>query len=319
MLLEETSEQDGNHPNKSASNYSLARLEGLLRTGREHLADLANYAGARYKPFPKKERTRPFAKKTKPPRKKPRIIDNPDKQLKLAQKKINHSLLKNFALPQYICGGVSGKTILDNVYMHLGASVLVTIDIKNFFREITNTQVYRVWRELLGWSPGVASLLTRLTTFERHLPQGAPTSTYLANLVLYHLYGSVRKHCEQNAVVYSTWVDDLAFSGNSSREVIPTVIDALRQEGFSVSHKKLKVMGPATRKVLNGVVMSRFPNVAREYEKQIRSGINKLRTHQVPKPEVERYLRSLDGAINHISSIAPKKGGKLRRQLSDFR
>jgi hypothetical protein len=204
---------------------------------------------------------------------------------------------------------------LDNVYMHLGASVLVTIDIKNFFREITNTQVYRVWRELLGWSPKVAGLLTRLTTFERHLPQGAPTSTYLANLVLYYLYGSIRKSCEQRAVVYSTWVDDLAFSGNSSREIIPTVIDALRQGGFSVSHKKLKVMGPATRRVLNGVVMSRFPNITKEYEKRIRSGINKLKTHQVRPAQIGQYLQRLDGAINYISSISPRKGATLRQQL----
>ncbi len=319
MLHEGTNEQDGNNLSESTSNRSMAMLEVLLGKGREHLEYLADHAGSLYTSFPKKERQRPFAKKPKPPRKKPRIIDNPDEQLKSVQKKINRSLLKNFALPEYICGGVSGKTIIDNVYMHLGASVLVTIDIKNFFREITNIQVYRVWRELLGWSPKVCGLLTRLTTFERHLPQGAPTSTYLANLVLYHLYGSLRKHCEQHGVVYSTWVDDLAFSGNGSREVIPIVIDALRQGRFSVSHKKLKVMGPATRKVLNGVVMSRFPNITKEYEKRIRSGMNKLRTHQVPEPEVERYLRSLDGAINHISSIAPTKGERLRRQLSDVR
>ncbi|HVS90159.1 MAG TPA: reverse transcriptase family protein [Candidatus Acidoferrum sp.] len=297
----------------------MAKLEVLLGTGRERLEHLAGKAGALYNPFPKKDRQRPFTKKPKPPRKKPRIIDNPDEHLKFIQRKINQTLLKTVALPQYICGGVSGKTILDNVYIHLGASVLVKVDIKNFFREITNIQVYRVWRELLGWSPKVAGLLTRLTTFQRHLPQGAPTSTYLANLVLYYLYGPVRKHCEQRGVVYSTWVDDLAFSGNDSREVIPIVVDALRQGGFAVSHKKLIVMGPATRKVLNGVLMNRFPNVAREYEKRIRSGINKLRTHQVPLAEIKQYLRRLDGAINYISSISRRKGANLRRQLSEIK
>ena len=109
----------------------------------------------------------------------------------------------------------------------------------------------------------------------------------------------------------------MAFSGNDSREIIPLVVDALRQAGFAVSHKKLIVMGPATRKVLNGIVMNRFPNVARGYEKQIRSGINKLRTGQVRPEGVSQYLRRLDGAINYISSISPRKAANLRQQLSE--
>jgi len=171
MFYEETNEQGANNRQKSNSNYSMAKLEVLLRTGRERLRYLAGHAGGMYHPFPKKERQSPFTKKPKPSRRKPRIIDNPHEELKCLQKKINQTLLKNIALPQYICGGVEGKTIIDNVFMHLGASVLVTIDIKNFFRKITNTQVYRVWRDVLGWSPRAAGLLTRLTTFERHLPQ----------------------------------------------------------------------------------------------------------------------------------------------------
>src|SRR6185436_20457188 len=71
-----------------------------------------------------------------------------------------------------------------NAFQHLGKHLVVRIDIQDFFSSITDRQIYSVWADKLGNSPPVASLLTTLTTYRRHLPQGAPTSTYLANLVL---------------------------------------------------------------------------------------------------------------------------------------
>jgi hypothetical protein len=295
--------------------YSMAKLEAVLGTSREHLRFLAGHSGALYKPFQKRDKARPFAKKEKTPKKKPRIIDNPLDHLKVVQKGINRQLLEIVAFPDYILGGVPRKRVLDNVMLHLGAPVLVTLDIKNFFRRITNIQVYEVWRDVLDCSPKLAALLTRLTTFERHLPQGAPTSSLLANLVLHSCDFSIRDECRRRGVTYSTWVDDLAFSGREAREVISVAVRALTLAGFAVSHRKLRVMGPATRKVLNGVLLNRFPGAVPEYLKRIRSGIHKLQMGLVPPLESDKYVRSLLGAINHISSIEPKKGAKLRNRL----
>lgn len=295
--------------------YSISRLEAMLSTSREHLEFLADHAGSLYKPFDKRDRARPFAKKAQASKKKPRIIDNPSDQLKCLQREINRQLLKSVTFPDYMLGGVHRKRVLDNVMLHLGASVLVTLDIKNFFRRITNFQVYRVWRDVLDCSPKIASLLTRLTTFERHLPQGAPTSSLLANLVLHSCDFSIRDECRRREVVYSTWVDDLAFSGRGARRVLSVAVSALTDAGFAVSHRKLRVMGPATRKVLNGVLLSRFPSVVPEYLKRIRSGIHKLQTGQVSPRDLEKYVRSLLGGINHISLIEPRKGAQLRNRL----
>jgi RNA-directed DNA polymerase len=315
MVIGATRVENEGLPERPRNLYSLAKLESVLGVRREQLRFIARLAGSYYRPFHKRERQRPFSKKSSAPRKKPRIIDNPQDPLKAIQRSIHRNLLLTVQLPDYICGGVPGKTVLDNVYMHLGASTLITIDIKNFFREITNVQVYEVWRKLLGCGPKIAGLLTQLTSFERHLPQGAPTSTILANLVLYRPFESVRNACARHGITYSTWIDDLAFSGDDSRKIIPLVVAALHSAGFSISHRKLKTMGPATRKRLNGIVMSRFPNVAREYEKRIRSGIHKIQTHQIMAQDLEKYLRQLKGAINYVSLIAPRKGERFRREL----
>jgi hypothetical protein len=293
----------------------MPKLESLLGENRQRLEQLAGNAGALYKPFHKREKTRPFAKKIKSTKKKPRIIDNPSDQLKVIQKAINDNILRAIVFPEYILGGIPRKKVLDNIMLHLGAPVLVTMDIKSFFRRITNAQVYNVWRGALDCSPKIASLLTRLTTFERHLPQGAPTSSLLANLVLHSCDSAIREECRQRGVTYSTWVDDLAFSGQEPREVISVATRALTAAGFSVSHRKLQVMGPATRKVLNGVLMNRFPNVVPEYLKRLRSGIHKLETGLVPLQHSDKYIRSLLGAINYVSSIQPRKGASLKSQL----
>jgi retron-type reverse transcriptase len=294
---------------------SLVRLEALLGTGRVRLRLISGEAGSSYRPFHKREKHFPFEKKPISTRKKPRIIDNPEGELKKLQSRINKVLLKPIVFPAYLCGGIPGKTVLDNVLMHLGAPVLVVVDIKNFFRRITNQQVYYVWREVLGCSPKIAGILTRLTTFERHLPQGAPTSSLLANLVLFSIDRSIRNACAERGVTYSTWVDDIAFSGKNARDLVPTVVAILHAAGFSISHKKLKVMGPGTRKVLNGVLMNRFPNILPERISRLRSGIHKLRSGEVCPSEVEQYVRQLQGGIAYVASISAAKSAKLHRDL----
>lgn len=196
-----------------------------------------------------------------------------------------------------------------------GAEVLITLDIKSFFPSITNLMVYEVWKNLLSCSPSIAALLTKLTTFERRLPQGAPTSSSLANLVLNSVDGPIRKACEILAVKYSTWVDDLALSGQEARHVINVAVDALRQSGFAVSHRKMKIMCRGSSQVLNGVLMGRFPTVVPERLSQIRSGIHKLEVHQVPPGELHEYVRSLEGRINHVASIVPHKADRLREHF----
>lgn len=267
----------------------MQRLEALLRMPRGEIRNLAAHAGAYYRPFILKGRPHPFQKHFRPS--KNRKIDNPTGALKQAQKRIYEALLQPLELPTYIHGGVQGRAVRDNVLLHFGAEVLVTLDITSFYPSITNRMVYHVWKSLLHYSPRISALLTQLTTFERRLPQGAPTSTSLANLVLHSVDGPIRRACETLGVKYSTWVDDLAFSGKEARHVINVAVDALRQSGLAVSHRKMKIMPRGTTQVLNGVLMGRFPSVAAERLSQMRSGIHKLAVNQVPLAELPAYVK----------------------------
>lgn len=280
---------------------------------RSRLRSFASKAGAHYEPFLQKQRIKPFLKKDGP--QKVRRIDNPSDELKVVQRRIYERLLRPLDLPAHICGGVAGKTILDNVRLHLGAKVLIRVDIAHFFPSVTNRHVYKVWRDLLGCSPRIAALLTKLTTFERRLPQGSPTSTLLANLVLLMIDGPIRSECGRLGIRYSSWVDDLAFSSDNPRGILNIVIATLQSAGFTISRPKLEIMAPRQRKILNGVLLGRFPSVPRERISGIRSGIHKLRMGEVLPTDPDRYVLSVRGSIAHVRSIAPRKAQRLSSHL----
>lgn len=293
--------------------FGVPRLEALLCMPIERIEFIASTAGASYSPFIKPPPKRWFPKQ--PLATKIRWIDNPNKPLKSVQKRILSRLLEPVGLPGYVNGGVKGRTLRDNIEIHLNSDVLVTLDVKGFFPSITSKHVYFIWRRLLNCSPRFSSILTRLTTYERRLPQGAPTSTYLANLLITSIDHDIVVACAARGVVYSTWVDDLAFSGPDASLVIQTAVRALQQGGLAVSHRKLKVMRPGSRKVLNGIIVDRKLNVPFKYRNDLRSGIHKMRRGLIDRATFDSYVSSMTGRIDHVSRFNSRLAERLRNDF----
>lgn len=294
--------------------FAVPRFEAFLCRPIEEIKAIANKAGAYYSPFPRPAKRRWFPKN--PITTKQRQIDNPGEPLKALQKTILSRMLERIELPDHVKGGVKGRSLRNNIELHISQKVLVTLDIKSFFPSITHHHIYSIWRHNLNCSPELSGLLTKLTTFEGHLPQGAPTSTYLANLFLASIDEEIVSACRSVGVVYSTWVDDLAFSGENSRCVIQIAVDVLRAAGLAVSHKKLRVMGPGSRKILNGIVVGRKLNVTSQYRNGIRSGIHKLRVGVVDQATFDLYVKSMNGSIDHVSRFNTRLGNRLREEFS---
>lgn len=293
--------------------YSLRHLGVLLGKTWPELVQLAQTAGRYYDPFTKGKGTRPFCRKTKPS--KLRLIDNPLEPLKGIQSRILHSLLQRIQLPEHLLGGTAGRSIRDNVALHIGNRALVTLDIKSFFPRVRPRHVYLVWRHVLNCSPEIAAVLTKLTTYRDRLPQGAPTSTALANLVLASIDSEIRRECLARGIRYSTWVDDLAFSGDDPKVVIPVVVDTLMRAGFSVSHRKMKIMQPGARKLLNGIVLGKNASLRKSYLAQIRAGIHNLESGLVKRHEKLRYVKSLEGRIRYAALFNPNEARLLLNTL----
>lgn len=268
-----------------------------------------------YSPFALVKPPRPFERHHVPH---PRPIDNPLQDLKWVQQRIYRRLLKPICFPSHILGAVSKRSVMDNAERHLASTLLVTLDVRQCFPSITNVHVYRVWSEFLGCSPPVARLLTLLTTFDRHLPQGAPTSPLLANLFIWMIDEPIRTLCKRLLVGYSTWIDDLAFSGERARDLIEPSVSLLAANGLKVKRDKIKIMGPRAIKLLTGTRLG-FSRVRAPKEKlsRVRSGINKLRTGLVTPEDAERYMLGLVGQLRFIDQLCPHDASTYARELAE--
>lgn len=144
-----------------------------------------------------------------------------------------------------------------------------------------------------------------------------PRAQRQANILICTIYKRVRDECERLGVRYSTWVDDLAFSGTNARTVISVAISALHKAGFQVSRRKIRVMGPGSQKILNGIIVGRYPGLLRENTSRIRAGIHKLAIGAVDKADHFTYLRSLVARIRQAATINPRQIRKLHLRLID--
>jgi len=293
---------------------SINRLADILKVPRETLVKLSVEPELNYDPFETVGRSRPFQRQ---PPSKLRPIDNPMKELSWVQKRIYRRLLKPICFPEHIFGAIPKRSVRDNAERHLNSTVLVTLDIRQCFPSITNVQVYQVWRKLLDCSTPVARLLTQLTTFQRRLPQGAATSPLLANLFIWMIDEPIRRACAELDVAYSTWIDDLAFSGERARELIQLAASVLGAHGLRLSRKKIRIMGPRAIKLLTGTRLGAGQvRAPKEKLSRVRSGIHKLRNGLVREQDEEKYISGLVAQLRFIHQLCPEDVRPYARDLA---
>ncbi len=194
------------------------------------------------------------------------------------------------------------------------------MDIKHYYPSVTNDHVYRIWRDELGCSKVVANLLTRLTTYERHLPQGAPTSSALANIYLASVYQPIQDQCDKLGVKPGAFVDDLIFSGEQARTLMEPTRKVLARDGFSFSARKREVLGPRDSKLVTGNRLGRNElRAPLEKLHDIRAGLHKLEIGIIPASEREDYMRRLGARISHVRNICPRDAAKFCEQLDKLK
>lgn len=176
--------------------------------------------------------------------KKNRLITPSTSSLKYLQIKLKYFLSK-IELPEYVHGGVSGRSNVTHAKAHLGKKYSFSTDIEKFFPSISYRHVYRMFVDN-GFSPDIASILTKLTTYMGCIPQGAPTSTVVANLVFLSTDKRLDAYCKLNGITYTRYVDDLQFSGQSSLLChSQQIVQIVCLEGFRINRKKTKAkIGP---------------------------------------------------------------------------
>ena len=221
----------------------------------------------------------PYIDKTK----KPRLIEAPQAELKIVQRRIK-TLLGKIQTPDNVFSGIKGKSYPENARMHIGGRKrnLYKTDLTAFFPSISREDVYQFFNNELCCSPDVSEVLTNLTTvsLERfpkeeltevydflgqkgvhcynHLISGAPTSQILSYLVNHKMFDELHTLSAKNDMVMTVYVDDMVFSSehNISSEFRKTVLSLIRKYNYQVSRKKVKGYSRTYPKLVTGVIIN---------------------------------------------------------------
>jgi RNA-directed DNA polymerase len=295
---------------------SLNDLAWRLGENRTYLKELAANAEAHYAPFYRGKNVKPFQRVVSD---KKRLIDNPTAEIKRVQRKIARNLLGRLPIPEYLYGAVKGKTIHHNADAHKGNAVVVKMDIKSFYPNMTSDLVYRVWRRELRCSEEVSRLLTRLTTYNGHLPQGAPTSSILANVYLASVYGPVLRLCDELNVVPGVYVDDLGFSGEQARSLMEPTRKLLAKDGFTLPTKKRDIFSARDSVEMTGIRRGgKGPRAPFRKLGDLRAGFHKLKVGAIPDGKKADYVKRLAARVAHIEQICAKDAESYVEQLKTY-
>jgi hypothetical protein len=262
------------------------------------------------------------------PRLPAKVVYEPLPDLKRLQRRINRLLLSRVQFPPYVIGGVPGRQVLDAVTVHVHARSLLGFDVARFFESTTSKHVQRVFQHVFNLPPHVAEVLVALTTVHGHLPRGAPTSSYLANLIFYadepELVTWLQAHAGPE-LRYSRWIDDITItsreplSGEVAQAVAERVRSMLRRRGLT-SHRKKERVAHDTRVVTvhNIQIRGERFSASKTNRREVRHGVHRLRTVVRDRPldaAEEHTLRSLHSKIGYFQAFHPDEMGELKQAL----
>lgn len=212
-----------------------------------------------------------------------REIVAPDPATKALQRRILHRMLARLPVHPACHGFERDRSIVSNALPHAGRPVVVRLDVKEFFRSTSARRVRRFFR-VLGWNREAAAILTRLTTLDGGLPQGAPTSPRLANLVNIQLDARLEGLAHAFQATYTRYADDLTFSfEDEGHGLVGPVIRAtrrfLRQTGYEMHEgRKLRIRRRHQRQLVTGLVVNSRVALPRSRRRWLRAVEHHIRT-----------------------------------------
>jgi RNA-directed DNA polymerase len=205
-----------------------------------------------------------------------RTILAPDPATKDLQRRILRRLFGRLRTHPAATGFQPGVSIAHNATPHAGKAVVLKMDIREFFGSTTETRVKQYFRTI-GWDGESANVLTRLCCAEGGLPQGAPTSPRLSNLVNCMMDARMAALAQSFDAVYTRYADDFAFSFLEDKpSVIRCMIGSVkcitRDYGYALHQdRKLQIKRAYERQKVCGLVVNDRPRLPRETRRWLRA------------------------------------------------
>lgn len=239
-----------------------------------------------------------------------RKIEIPCDKIMDVQTAINDVILSSFKMANSCCGYVKGKSIVSNAKPHVKAKVLLKFDVVDFFPSITLKQV--VWQfRYFGYGENVSRYLGYLCVNSSYnLPQGAPTSPMLSNLVCVRLDNRIESFCKKNNLIYSRYADDITISSKNllskvTIDYIKRIINTiLLDEGFKHNEKKFNVITQSSKMKVTGIVVNDKLSVDKKIIRELDNSIRYISKFGLEGHLTKINYRSEKDYIKHVVGLA---------------
>jgi len=267
-----------------------------------------------------------------------RILLAPTERLKDIQRNILKHILPYWLsenLTENVTGFVKGKSIFNNADFHLEKKIILKLDIKDFFPSISQDRVYWMFKKTFNYNHIISSYLSGLCTFNNQIPQWAPTSPAISNIIATAIDKRVIGYLKNMnpTISYSRYADDITISFNDLKKInieklLLKIKKIIEEEGFFINEKKTKILTSikcmrVTWLTVNG------PNVSiwRSNYKRVRSSIyhikkdwriKSLKYHNeknMTRRSLETFKRKISWKISFIKMINPKLANNLIKEL----
>ncbi len=275
-----------------------------------------------------------------------RLISAPMPRLKEAQYWILRNILEKLQVHDAVHGFCISKSIVTNASPHLKSEWVINLDLQDFFPTIIYKRVKGLFKSF-GYSESTATIFALICTEpeieavkldgktyyvsqgERFLPQGAPTSPAISNLICRRMDKRLQRIASEFNLIYTRYADDITFSSSHNNVNIGKLLRQINYivdtENFTIHKDKTRVMRKSRRLEVTGIVVNEKLNITRKTLKRFRALL-----YQIEKdgPEGKSWgesinvMASIKGFANYVSMVNPDKGltlkGKVRQLIDKY-
>ena len=241
-----------------------------------------------------------------------RTIYEPNLILKQIQKQILNNILNNKSISKYAKAYHKGIQLKDNAIPHINKEMILKLDIKDFFENISFLDIYNSCFPIEYFPKSVGMILTYLCTYDNHLTQGSPTSAYISNLVMKEFDEELGNWCNLRNISYTRYSDDMTFSGAfNPSELITKVRKMLYKLGLELNNDKIHIVYKSSSQNVTGIVVNEKMQVNVKYRNKIRQEIYYIKKFGLSSHlkkcniniDLKRYLNILYGRVLYVLQI----------------
>jgi RNA-directed DNA polymerase len=250
-----------------------------------------------------------------------RTIRPPRKVLRHIQRTLLQEFYRRVRVRSCLHGGIRGRSILTHAIPHVGRQMVATLDIRKFFPSTTCLHIEPIIKDL-GFSDEAAEVILSLVMFDNELPQGAPTSSLLANLAFNAGDSSFIKICQKKKLRYTRYVDDIAISGDCDfSELRGPFVKAIESTNYSIANEKIHFMPQGVRQTITGLVVNERMRPTRKFVNNLNTTIRFCLEHgaslaaAIEGLSVRQLKNRLTGQVNYLLQSDSVLGKKMKGKL----